>query len=159
MEIVYMEDDDEAPRAQRPRIPQAATPAQSYRPPVSHGTESAWFICTNDGCPKAGSVATGKHTPTHVVKRGKCGKCRGLGIVVDEDGDICEICGGVGRKIISEKDEVLPVPCPHCHQPMAFLQEGSFPVGYQRMETAHSDKEGDFRGEVGFGRRRIVSDS
>lgn len=158
MEIVYLEDDDdETPQPQRPRLPQASTKAQSYRPPVSRGSQdTAWFICTNDTCEKAGHVATGKHTPTHQVKRGRCGRCNGLGIVVAEDGDQCETCGGSGRKIIREWDETLPVYCPSCHRPMEFLQEGAFPVGYQRMSTPHSEREEDLRGQVGFGRTRKV---
>lgn len=159
MEIIYLEDNDETPRTRRPRVPQEAPKRGAYRPPVPRGSEhTAWFICTNDLCPKAGHVATGKNTPTKVEKKGKCGDCRGLGIRVDEDGDQCETCHGSGRKVLKATNEVLPVKCPHCREAMEFLQEGSFPVGYPRMETAHSDTEGELQGNVGFGRKRIVTD-
>lgn len=165
MEITYLEDDDDTPRAQRPRVSQAATRAQSYRPPVPRGSEhSAWFICTNDNCSKAGHVATGKHTPTHVVKRAKsCKGCRGLGLT--PEGEVCdEGCNGSGRRIIDEKDVVLPVHCPICRQPMDFLQEGGFPSGYPRMSTPHSDRvesglpdDGNSQIGVSFGRSRQIS--
>lgn len=159
MEIIYMEDDDEAPRATRPRVPQETPRRRAHHPPVPRGSEStAWFICENDLCRRVGHVATGKNTPTKVEKKTKCGDCSGRGIRVDDDGDQCETCHGSGRKVVSSKDVVLPIPCPHCRQAMELLQEGGFPAGYPRMDTAHSEKEGDMQGNVGFGRRRIVSD-
>lgn len=166
MEITYLEEDDEAPRAQRPRVPPPPTRIHAYRPPIPAGAEhTAWFICTNDLCSRAGHVATGKHTPTHVIKRAKsCKGCRGLGIVTESDGEVCDDCGGVGRRILSEEDVVLPVLCPVCHAPMEFMQEGPFPVGYPRMETPHSDQEGGgLPGDgnsvagVSFGRSRQIS--
>src|SRR4051794_4571121 len=119
MEIFYLEDDDDdpVPQSVRPRIPPPQESGHAYRPPVSRGAgDTAWFICTNDACSKAGFVASGKHTPTHVVKKGRCGDCRGLGIRVDEDGDQCETCGGSGRKVLKAEDIVLPVPCPTCRR-------------------------------------------
>lgn len=160
MEITYLEDDDEAPRAQRPRLPQAPTPTHAHRPPVPRGAVggSAWFICVNEGCGYYGHVATGKNEPTHVEHRVKCRTCKGLGIVVDEGGDQCEDCGGSGRRVRSEEDVVLPVKCPHCRQPMDLLQEGGYPAGYPRMNTFHTDEDPELRGLGAMGRTRIVSD-
>jgi hypothetical protein len=165
MEIIYMEDDeDAAPRAQRPRVPPQATRAQSYRPPVSQGSgHSAWFICTNDNCIKAGFVATGKNTPTLVETKRRCGTCRGLGILTDGgDGGQCEVCHGSGRRIVKSEMIVLPVRCPYCRVPMEFLQEGGMPVGYHRMDiptpsdSSGLPEDGNSTAGVSFGRNMRV---
>lgn len=75
--------------------------------------------------------------------------------MTEADGDVCETCGGSGRKIVREWEEVLPVPCPICRRPMDFLSD-EFPVGYPRMGTPHSEQVGDLQGQVGFGRTRKI---
>jgi Zn finger protein HypA/HybF involved in hydrogenase expression len=164
MEITYLEDDDAAPRAQRPQLPQAPTRRYANRAPVPGRLDgTAWFICLNEECSRYGHVATGKNTPTHIVKRAKsCRGCRGLGILTDEDGMPCEECNGSGRRILSEEDVVLPVFCPHCKSEMKELEPDESPSQYPRMDTPHSEDQGsavnEERGQhVGFGRNRQIS--
>lgn len=162
MEITYLEDDDEPTTAVRPRppqLPQRSPPPPPAGTPVPGGAFGAsWYVCATDTCSHRGYVATGGNPEelVHQITWGRCRACGGLGIDTDTDGNICEPCNGKGRVKLKERDDPPVVACPYCLQQMLFMQTGMQPQGYPRMETPHSDKDPDARGEASMGRTRRI---
>lgn len=163
MEINYLEDDDEPTAVSfsgRPRLPQREEKVPAPRQGLPSGPRRtvAWYVCATEACSRYGYVATGPNPEelVHQVRWGRCKQCRGLGIDLEEGGNPCEPCRASGRIALKEWDEPPTVGCPFCQRPMMFMEKGMQPEGYPRMSTSHSDEEGDFSGQVSFGRTRKV---